>query len=936
MFKSANEVGWKQSNVFKKTFSVDVKIEFIGVWDTVNSVGLIPRSLPFTTSNTIVRTFRHAVALDERRAKFKANHWNRPNAKEAALGTTDGQKPEKRPKPVKRQTLKAMERKFSEHAELPTDVEEVWFAGCHCDVGGGSVENETPHSLARIALRWMVRECFKTKTGILFMADGLRNIGLDPGTLYPEVQPRPPVAPIGQARIQDIPSSSKRAPLSTSPSQPISPLTEEEHDVLDALAPIYDQLQIKWWFWWFLELLPQHQRYQLDDKTWETKLRSNLGAARHIPKQRKGIVRIHRSVKQRMEAQHVDGKKYQPKASFQKALHLGHVVWASVDKIVADYGLATSTALPFPSATQNPSDTSKFMVAGWSLGKGAIQDNPNNLAFVADPFPNDPAPFPIPGQNLSGPVLRATYPQDSHSYETGGSQWYNLWNTTAGSKFQTMMVSYEVAFDANFDWVRGGKLPGLRGSTKSNLAGCSSGKEKGSGGSDCFSTRLMWRKNGAGEVYASIPTKNGLCLQEGVACNNDTSITSIQRGSFGFASGRWNRIALLVRLNDPPNVANGNIQLFYNDLQAINQQGLQIRTNAQSLISKQNIFRWGRSIMGNTKRGSHILSQHPPVGEQLSVQSHRKHRFLERSRPCARVRRRRWSGLGRSRGGAKHVDLRKALAAGILLNPDSPRLTTILCNHADSNLDLRGIPLVDESRGGAAYAWVKFGPSIRLAEAQTQNYVAEVLHLDPAALAVVRVPHVYLFVESGGWGYIVMEFIRGVECQRTDAPLVATAVQCLISIRSPDADVPGPVGGGLICHDFFLDRESSVAYPSVALLQDHVNAELRTERVDFSLEVEAHGLRLCLSDMNGEKFLKREDGVIVALDFGASCFLPVSFFNLALRKPESYTQRIGKLVKPPPSTQLDALLTASCSLVPYGTNNIALPRKLRSVTPYLN
>ncbi|KAG6822300.1 hypothetical protein H0H93_005947, partial [Arthromyces matolae] len=61
--------------------------------DTVNSVGLIPRRLPFTTSNTIVRTFRHAVALDERRAKFKANLWNRPNDTEATLGIK-GQQPE--------------------------------------------------------------------------------------------------------------------------------------------------------------------------------------------------------------------------------------------------------------------------------------------------------------------------------------------------------------------------------------------------------------------------------------------------------------------------------------------------------------------------------------------------------------------------------------------------------------------------------------------------------------------------------------------------------------------------------------------------------------------------------------------------------------------------------------------------------------------------
>ena len=32
MFTRVDEIGWKQSNLFKQTFSVDVKIEFIGVW----------------------------------------------------------------------------------------------------------------------------------------------------------------------------------------------------------------------------------------------------------------------------------------------------------------------------------------------------------------------------------------------------------------------------------------------------------------------------------------------------------------------------------------------------------------------------------------------------------------------------------------------------------------------------------------------------------------------------------------------------------------------------------------------------------------------------------------------------------------------------------------------------------------------------------------
>ncbi len=72
--------------------------------DTVCSVGLILRELPFTGCNTTVRFFRHCLALDERRATFRMNHWHRRS------------------------------RDDHDHEERPqesTDVREVWFAGCH-------------------------------------------------------------------------------------------------------------------------------------------------------------------------------------------------------------------------------------------------------------------------------------------------------------------------------------------------------------------------------------------------------------------------------------------------------------------------------------------------------------------------------------------------------------------------------------------------------------------------------------------------------------------------------------------------------------------------------------------------------------------------------------------------------------------------------------
>lgn len=49
--------------------------------------------------NTAIRYFRHALSLDERRAKFKANVYNRPTAEEAKLGMQPGEMPTPTPPP---------------------------------------------------------------------------------------------------------------------------------------------------------------------------------------------------------------------------------------------------------------------------------------------------------------------------------------------------------------------------------------------------------------------------------------------------------------------------------------------------------------------------------------------------------------------------------------------------------------------------------------------------------------------------------------------------------------------------------------------------------------------------------------------------------------------------------------------------------------------
>jgi hypothetical protein len=104
--------------------------------------------------------------------------------------------------------------------------------------------------------------------------------------------------------------------------QPPNPKSEEELELEDALAPIYDQLSLKK-VWWILELLPLRHRYQKGDDSWVSNYGSNFGRGRVIPKQKVRGVKVHRSVKMRLEAEAENGIKYVPKAN----LLLEHAIW---------------------------------------------------------------------------------------------------------------------------------------------------------------------------------------------------------------------------------------------------------------------------------------------------------------------------------------------------------------------------------------------------------------------------------------------------------------------------------------------------------------------------------------------------------------------------------------------------------------------------------
>ncbi len=155
---------------FKETFSHrGFRIHFVGVWDTVSSVGWIstPLRLFNLAQNDTILRIRHAVSIDEHRCFFQDNLFGKP---------TPGQ-----------------------------DLVQVWFAGVHSDVGGSYPQPET--GLSDITLRWMLAEA-----GILPEADGTYpdrpGIRLNPErlNLVFGIAPTPPAKSL---LLYDPPTSSK-------------------------------------------------------------------------------------------------------------------------------------------------------------------------------------------------------------------------------------------------------------------------------------------------------------------------------------------------------------------------------------------------------------------------------------------------------------------------------------------------------------------------------------------------------------------------------------------------------------------------------------------------------------------------------------------------------------------------------------------------------
>ncbi|TNY20939.1 hypothetical protein DMC30DRAFT_228103 [Rhodotorula diobovata] len=324
---------------FKRTFSRDVDVRFVGVFDTVASVGaVIPRTLPFAFGASYIRTFRHALALDEARARYYPQPW----ISEDALAN----EPED---------------------SLPTDVKEVWFSGAHSNVGGGEFAYDggrTP-ALAHLSLRWMLREAVEAG----FEVDPER-VAVSP--LFAPFVERARRALDARERDEVLEEFLKRAkannqeldelmaavvflaarPSPEATAAALSPRANHVSFRLEKRPP--DERKRRgwkgrvadWWdrvqtramtaFWWLLELSPTVKVFwDIEGNSRKWSIRSNNGRGRKLPP----TPSFHFSVRERLSAvgaaafgpgnnaNYPEGERYEIKARFAKGKGIEDVVF---------------------------------------------------------------------------------------------------------------------------------------------------------------------------------------------------------------------------------------------------------------------------------------------------------------------------------------------------------------------------------------------------------------------------------------------------------------------------------------------------------------------------------------------------------------------------------------------------------------------------------
>lgn len=160
-----------------------------------------------------------------------------------------------------------------------------------------------------------------------------------------------------------------------------------------------------------------------------------------------------------------------------------------------------------------------------------------------------------------GKCLEVTYTPTSR-----GSERVNASQPIPASKSYTL--NYDVKFDKDFEFVKGGKLPGL--APKKHITGCKDSVPEG------WSARMMWGREGKIQPYFYQQDRTSGC-GEGTKSENPELIP-----------GQWHALSLRVYVNRYANNSNGFIKVYVDGKLISEHSNLRLRgeESEDSLINK--------------------------------------------------------------------------------------------------------------------------------------------------------------------------------------------------------------------------------------------------------------------------------------------------------------------------------------------------------------
>ena len=171
---------------------------------------------------------------------------------------------------------------------------------------------------------------------------------------------------------------------------------------------------------------------------------------------------------------------------------------------------------------------------------------------------------------------------------------------------EEVFFKYDVLFEEGFEWVKGGKLPGLFGGPRTvHATGCVVQPL------NAWSVRLMWARNASIQLYLYDQSRRWLHTPCGTALNTHRPVLQI---------GTWMTFTIHVKLNSGAGKSDGLVALYIDGIQTLKMDQVQLRgVNGSATIDWAlfSLFYGGHDSTWSPSKTTYIQFRNPSCSQTM-------------------------------------------------------------------------------------------------------------------------------------------------------------------------------------------------------------------------------------------------------------------------------------------------------------------------------